>query len=75
MKSTTDYLGDMATATLKGDLGSSDIITGTTGHRILSVDREDYVPLGDLTIGERVRSADGWATVASLARTWTDGQA
>ncbi len=65
MKSTTRYTGDMATITLAG---SCDAITGTSGHPIFSIDRAEYVHLGDLMPGERVRTADGWATVEAMSR-------
>lgn len=45
-------------------------ITGTFGHPIYSLDRCAYVTLGDFVPGERVRAADGWATVETLARWW-----
>jgi hypothetical protein len=65
MKSTTRYSGEMATITLTG---SCDAITGTAGHPIFSIDRAAYVDLGDLMPGERVRTADGWATVEAMSR-------
>jgi RHS repeat-associated protein len=65
MRSATRYVGEMATLKLAG---VADIITGTADHPIFSEDRGEYVPLGDLTPGERVRTADGWAIVESLAR-------
>ena len=65
MKSTTRYTGEMATITLTG---SCDAITGTAGHPIFSIDRAAYVDLGDLMPGERVRTADGWATVEAMSR-------
>ena len=65
MKSATRYTGDMATLTLAG---SCDAITGTAGHPIFSIDRAAYVHLGDLMPGERVRTADGWATVEAMSR-------
>ena len=65
MKSTTRYTGDMATVTLAG---SCEAITGTAGHPIFSIDRAAYIDLGDLMPGERVRTADGWATVEDMSR-------
>lgn len=67
MKSTTRYMGAMAKLKL---VGSSEAIQGTAGHPIFSLDRGDYVPLGDLQPDEHVRTADGWAIVESLARWW-----
>ena len=65
MRSVTRYVGEMATLTLAG---VADTLTGTADHPIFSEDRGEYVPLGDLIPGERVRTADGWAIVESLAR-------
>ncbi len=48
--------------------GCCDAITGTAGHPIFSIDRAAYIDLGDLTPGERVRTADGWATVEAMSR-------
>ena len=70
MRSTTWYEGPMASVSFKGSNGQHDIITGTYGHPIYSLDRCDYVDLGSLTEGERVRAADGWATAEMMARWW-----
>ncbi|MFO0860599.1 MAG: hypothetical protein U0570_08580 [Phycisphaerales bacterium] len=51
-------------------VGSGDLVEGTVGHPIFSLDRAGYVPLGSLLPGEHVRTADGWAIVESLARSW-----
>lgn len=67
MRSITEYEGPMASLKL---VGSAHWITGTHGHPVFSEDRCDYVQLGDLKIGERVRTADGWAIVESMARWW-----
>ncbi len=48
--------------------GCCDAITGTAGHPIFSIDRAAYVDLGDLMPGERVRTADGWASVEAMSR-------
>ena len=42
------------------------IIEGTPIHPIWSVDRNDWVPLGELTEGESLQAADGLATVLSI---------
>jgi hypothetical protein len=47
--------------------GSIEIIEGTTIHPIWSVDRNDWVPLEELTEGESLQAADGLATVISIA--------
>jgi hypothetical protein len=48
--------------------GCCDAITGTAGHPIFSIDRAEYVDLSALIPGERVRTADRWATVAAMSR-------
>jgi hypothetical protein len=60
----------MASVSFKGSNGQHDVITGTYGHPIYSLDRCDSVDLGSLTEGERVRAADGWATAEMMARWW-----
>jgi len=72
MRSVTRYEGPMATVSFRGVDGQAAAITGTFGHPIYSLDRCAYVPLGDLVPGERVRAADGWAMVESLARWWCE---
>jgi hypothetical protein len=37
---------------------------------VYSEDRFGYVDLGSMEPGERVRTADGWAMVESMARLW-----
>ena len=51
------------------ELGLAEIETleGTPIHPIWSVDRNDWVPLGELTEGETLQAASGIATVLSLA--------
>ncbi len=67
MKSTTRHSGEMAKLKL---VGSDEAIEGTYGHPIFSLDRGLYIPLGELVPGEHVRTAEGWAIVESLARSW-----
>ncbi len=43
--------------------GTTDTIEGTTIHPIWSVDRDDWVPLGELQEGEQLLSAAGPATI------------
>jgi len=62
MTSVTAYEGWMATVTFTNAWGHSEAITGTSGHSIFSLDRCGYVDLESLKLGERVRTADGWAT-------------
>jgi hypothetical protein len=45
-------------------------LVGTHTHPVYSEDRCGYVGLGDLEVGERVRTAEGWATVEAMARWW-----
>jgi len=47
--------------------GTIEIIEGTPIHPIWSVDRNDWVPLGELTEGETLQASDGIATVLSHA--------
>ncbi|MCX5690774.1 MAG: hypothetical protein NTV94_13495 [Planctomycetota bacterium] len=70
MRSVTSYSGPMASVQFKDAAGQTDTITGTDGHPVYSIDRCGYVDLGSLEPGERVRTADGWATAESMARWW-----
>jgi hypothetical protein len=45
----------------------SPVVAGTPIHPIWSVDRQEWVPLGELTEGEALHAANGIATVLSLA--------
>ena len=54
---------DLITLTLRG---TAEGITATSTHPVYSEDRSAFVPVGSLAIGERVRTADGWAPVESL---------
>ncbi|MFN7292140.1 MAG: hypothetical protein ACK5YR_21595 [Pirellula sp.] len=47
--------------------GTIETISGTPIHPIWSIDRNDWGPLGELTEGETLPTADGIATVLSLA--------
>ncbi len=68
MKSVTDYEGELVKLKFVGD---AQAIEGTASHPLFSEDRGDYVAMGTLKVGERVRTADGWAIVESLARRWS----
>jgi hypothetical protein len=68
MKSVTDYEGELVKLKFVGD---TQAIEGTATHPLFSEDRGDYVDMGTLAVGERVRTADGWAIVESLARRWS----
>ena len=54
--------------------GAAAGITTTSTHPVYSQDRSAFVPVGSLAIGERVRTADGWALVETLTRERGDGQ-
>jgi hypothetical protein len=54
-------------AEILGPDGSIEIIEGTPIHPIWSVDRNDWVPLGELNEGDSLQAADGLATVLSRA--------
>jgi len=56
---------DLITLTLRG---TAEGITATSTHPVYSEDRSAFVPVGSLAIGERVRTADGWALVETLTR-------
>ena len=57
----------MAAATF---VGHTTPLVGTHTHPVYSEDRCGYVGLGELELGERVRTAEGWATVEAMARWW-----
>jgi hypothetical protein len=46
--------------------GSIETITGTTIHPVWSIDREDWVPLGELVQGETLQGEGGVAVVLSV---------
>ena len=48
MRSVTDYSGPMATVEFKGMAGQTDLITGTHGHPVYSLDRCGFVDLGKI---------------------------
>ncbi|MBX3420058.1 MAG: hypothetical protein KF752_00740 [Pirellulaceae bacterium] len=56
----------VACVEILGTDGQIQAITGTTIHPIWSEDRQDWVALGELEIGETLRSADGSAQVLSI---------
>ncbi|MFN7843074.1 MAG: polymorphic toxin-type HINT domain-containing protein [Pirellula sp.] len=63
----TREVNTIARAEIIGPDGTIETIKGTPIHPIWSVDRNDWVPLGELTEGETLQAADGIATVLSLA--------
>ncbi|MBX3423001.1 MAG: hypothetical protein KF752_15710 [Pirellulaceae bacterium] len=56
----------VASVEILGTDGRIEIITGTTIHPIWSEDRNYWVPLGELEIGETLPSADGSVQVLSI---------
>jgi hypothetical protein len=56
----------VATVEVLGPNGSVETITGTTIHPVWSVDREDWVPLGELIESETLQGLDGLAVVLSV---------
>ena len=47
------------------DFDGSQSLTGTSIHRIWSLDRQDWVAMGDLEIGERLQGTSGPVTITS----------
>ena len=56
----------VASVEVLGPDGSVETITGTTIHPVWSVDREDWVPLGELVQGETLQGEGGLAVVLSI---------
>jgi hypothetical protein len=56
----------VASVDVLGADGSVETITGTTIHPIWSVDRQAWVPLGELVEGETLQGQDGLAAVLSV---------
>ncbi len=54
-------------AEILGPDGTIEVVKGTPIHPIWSLDRRDWVPLGELQQGESLQSQDGIATVVSIA--------
>ena len=62
----TREVNTIARVEILGVDGQIEVLEGTTIHPIWSVDRNDWVALGELTDGETLQSADGVATVLSI---------
>ena len=56
----------VASVDVLGADGSVETITGTTIHPIWSVDRQEWVPLGELVEGETLQGQDGLAVILSV---------
>lgn len=63
----TREVNTIARAEIIGPDGTIELIEGTPIHPIWSIDRNDWVPLGELTEGETLQASYGIATVLSLA--------
>jgi hypothetical protein len=63
----TREVNTVVRAEIIGPDGTIELIEGTPIHPIWSVDRNDWVPLGELTEGETLQALGGIATVLSLA--------
>jgi hypothetical protein len=57
----------VASVDVLGADGTVETITGTTIHPIWSVDRQEWVPLAELTDGETLQGLDGLAVVLSVS--------
>lgn len=52
--------------------GRRETITGTTIHPVWSVDRQDWVPIGELAIGERLQGVEGPVFVSSVVLSYVE---
>ncbi|MFY7876510.1 MAG: Hint domain-containing protein, partial [Pirellula sp.] len=66
---TTREVHVVASVDIQGPDGFIETITGTPIHPIWSVDRQEWVPLGELTEGETLQGFDGLAIVLGLSLT------
>jgi hypothetical protein len=64
----TREVNTIVRAEILGPDGSIEIVEGTPIHPIWTVDRNDWVPLGELTVGESLQASEGLATVLLLPR-------
>ncbi len=62
----TRQVNTIARVEIEGPDGRIEILEGTLIHPIWSVDREDWIPLGELIEGESLQAADGPAVVRSI---------
>jgi hypothetical protein len=63
----TREVNSIVRAEIEGPDGKIEVIEGTPIHPIWSVDRDDWVPLGNLVEGETLHSSRGIAKVSSLS--------
>jgi hypothetical protein len=64
---TTSRVNVIVRLTVAGPDGTVEVLEGTNVHPIWSVDRNDWIQLGELEEGERLQAANGIATVLSIA--------
>jgi hypothetical protein len=57
----------VASVDVLGADGTVETVTGTTIHPVWSVDRQEWVPLAELTEGETLQGLDGLAVVLSVS--------
>jgi hypothetical protein len=63
----TREVNTIARAEIAGVDGTIEIVEGTPTHPFWSVDRNSWVPLGELQPGEHLQGGDGNATVLSVS--------
>ena len=61
------YVTRKVVATTRITLEGGSVVGGTAIHPIWSVDRSDWVPLGELTVGEQLLGRDGPVRIAASA--------
>lgn len=63
---TTREVNSIVRVEIVGPDGKIEVIEGTPIHPIWSVDRNDWVPLGDVAEGETLQGLDGFVVVLSI---------
>ena len=63
----TRQVDEIARVEILAPDGTTQSLEGTPVHPILSVDRRDWLPLGEINEGEQLQAAGGVAVVLSLA--------
>lgn len=62
----------VANLELVTEYGRRETITGTTNHPVWSVDRQDWVPLGELANGETLQGVEGPVFVSSVVLSYVE---
>jgi hypothetical protein len=62
----TRQVDEIARVVILAPDGTTETLEGTPIHPIWSVDRQDWIPLGELSEGEQLQAAGGVAVVLSL---------